>query len=89
MSQVSVSILSPGFSPNPVTVKAGDSIIWTNQTSNSQDATSADGGVTFQTGPLPAGKTSLPITFFDENAGIPYNSTTTPGLRGTVIVSNS
>jgi plastocyanin len=86
MSQVVVKITQAAFSPDPVIIHPGDLIVWTNQSGNPQDATSTDGGVTFQTGPLPAGATSLPITFSNPSLGIPYASTRSAVLRGKVIV---
>lgn len=88
MSQLAISILPTQFDPDPARITSGSSIVWINKTSVTQDATSSDDGLTFQTGPIPPGQSSLPITFDDGIAEIPYLSTTTPALRGTVIVSN-
>jgi plastocyanin len=86
MSQQTVTITNNGFSPSPVTVDVGDFIAWINQNDSVQDATSSDGGITFQTGPIQPGGTSLPITF--SNPGrIGYGSTTNPALAGIVIVT--
>lgn len=88
MSTNNALITNAGFAPDPVEIQTGDMIVWTNQTSALQDATSADGGLTFQTGPLPSGSSSLPITFADPGS-IAYRSTQNPSLQGTVVVAGS
>jgi len=81
MARLIVNILDTGFSPDPATVSPGDSIVWNNPTTQPQDAT----GVTFATGPIPAGSASLPIAFPVADPGQPYRSST--GLQGTVVVA--
>jgi plastocyanin len=88
MSGTNVLITNAGFAPDPVEIQAGDMIVWTNQTMALQDATSADDGVTFRTGPLPSGSSSLPITLPDPGS-IPYRSSQNPSLQGTVVVAGS
>lgn len=81
MPRTTVTIISTGFSPNPVTIQAGDSIEWANSTQQVQDAT----GATFTTGPIQPGAGSLPISFDFADPNISYISTTT-GFQGSVVV---
>lgn len=80
MPHVTVTILTTGFSPNPVTVHTGDSIEWLNSTNQVEDAT----GQTFTTGPIQPAATSLPISFDFPDPALNYSSST--GLQGTVVV---
>ncbi|SRR6266481_3344308 len=81
MPRTTVTIISTGFSPNPVTIQVGDSIEWANSTQQVQDAT----GATFTTGPIQSGAGSLPISFDFADPNISYTSTTT-GFQGSVVV---
>lgn len=68
MKQVSIRISQPGtggaavLDPNPITIDAGDTVVWTNSTATVQTASSRDGGQTFTTGAVQPGANSLPIT---------------------------
>src|SRR5260221_8483705 len=50
----SVSITDAGFEPSSVTIGAGESIQWTNQTGQAQSVTAEDG--LFDSGPIPPGR---------------------------------
>ncbi len=83
MNQETVTITTT-LDPDPVTITAGDIVVWTNNTSTVQTASSDDGGQTFTTGPVQAGASSLPIT-------VPSSTTYTvspAGLNGTVTVNS-
>jgi hypothetical protein len=80
MPRTTVTIFTTGFSPNPVTINAGDSVDWLNSTNVVQDAT----GDTFTTGPIQPASSSMPLSFDFADPGLNYTSTT--GLSGTVIV---
>src|SRR6266436_5394069 len=75
MPRTTVTIISTGFSPNPVTIQVGDSIEWANSTQQVQDATGA----------IQSGAGSLPISFDFADPNISYTSTTT-GFQGSVVV---
>ncbi len=70
------------FSPNPGPVKVGQKVAWHNADSIAHTAT----GSGFDTGVIPAGATSTPITF--STAGdIPYHCSIHPSMVGTLSVT--
>ncbi len=77
-----VTIQNFAFSPATITVKAGDSVTWTNQDSAGHSATADDNS--FDTGVLPQGQ-SKSITF--SKAGTyTYHCSVHPNMKATVIV---
>jgi plastocyanin len=85
MAQVTVTIAEMSYSPDPIEIKKGDTVVWSNQDGPPHTATADDGS--FNTGRIPAGKSSKPITF--NTAGkVPYHCTIHgPSMSGTVQVS--
>src|SRR5437870_4961901 len=76
----------------PVTIKAGDSVIWMNNDDMPHTATSTDGsGQQFDTGILQPGDSSEPILFLKESGqeGFPYTCNVHDGMKGTLIVASS
>jgi plastocyanin len=71
------------FSPNPTSMKVGQSVAWMNSDTIAHDAT--QDAARFQTGTLNAGATSAPITM--STAGtFTYHCTIHPGMVGTLVV---
>src|SRR5207253_5608210 len=72
------------FSPNPITIKVGDTVTWTNNGSVTHTSTSNTGA--WDTGPIGSGATSSAVSF--NSAGtFPYHCAIHPSMTGTVIVS--
>jgi plastocyanin len=86
--QGAVSKTTDAYDPNPVQVKAGDTMTWTNNDSTPHTATSGSNAKpdgTFDSSTLVQGK-SFSFTF--EKAGeYPYFCTLHPNMAGTVSVS--
>jgi plastocyanin len=75
---------------NPVTIDAGDSVIWFNADDMPHTATSTEASAqSFDTGILAPGAASEPIVFLQTSgdAGFPYSCGIHPRMSGTVIVS--
>jgi plastocyanin len=70
------------FSPNPAAVKAGQTVAWRNADSISHTAT----GTGFDTGTIPGGTTSAPITF-TATGNLDYHCTIHPSMVGTLSVT--
>jgi plastocyanin len=71
------------YTPNPATVRVGQTVAWQNTDSTAHDATQ-DGG-RFATPTVNAGATSTPITM--STAGtFTYHCTIHPGMVGTITV---
>jgi plastocyanin len=74
---------SSSYSPNPTTMRVGQSVAWHNADTTAHDSTQDNGR--FQTGTLAAGATSAPITM--STAGtFTYHCTIHPGMIGTITV---
>ena len=72
------------FSPNPISIKVGDTVTWTNNGSVTHTSTSNTGA--WDTGPIGSGATSSAVSF--NSAGtFPYHCAIHPSMTGTVIVS--
>jgi len=90
MKQVSVRINQPGaggatvLDPDPITIAAGDVVVWTNNTATVQTASSSDAGQTFTTGAVQPGANSLPITV---PASTSY-AVAPAGVNGNITVSS-
>jgi len=85
MAQVTVTIEDMSYSPDPVEIKKGDTVVWTNQDDSPHTATANDRS--FDTGRVPAGKSSKPIAF-NKAGKVPYHCTVHgPSMSGTVQVS--
>lgn len=70
------------FSPNPAAVKVGQTVAWRNADSISHTAT----GTGFDTGTIPSGRTSAPITF-TAAGNLDYHCTIHPSMVGTLSVT--
>ncbi len=71
------------YSPNPTTMRVGQTVAWKNNDSTAHDAT--QDASRFQTGTINAGATSAPITM--STAGtFAYHCTIHPGMVGTLVV---
>ncbi len=82
-SASAVSISSAGFQPNPLQVKVGTTVTWTNTDSAAHTVTSDSGA--FDSGPINAGGT---FSFTFSQAGtFPYHSTGDASLTGSVTVT--
>jgi plastocyanin len=86
-ADVTASILgqfgSQSFTPNPVSMKVGQTIAWRNTDSIGHTATGDNGG--FNTGTLASGATSTPIAM--PTAGtFTYHCSIHPGMIGTIVV---
>ena len=73
------------FSPNLASVKAGQTVSWKNNGGTTHTATQDDGG--FDTGPIPDGATSTPITMKDSGT-LSYHCAYHPSMVGTVNVGS-
>ena len=72
------------FSPNPITIKVGDTVSWTNNGSVTHTATSNTGA--WDTGPIASGATSTAVSF-NTTGSFAYHCAIHPSMTGTVIVS--
>jgi len=76
---------APGcFSPNPIAIKVGDTVTWTNNASVTHTSTSNTGA--WNTGSLAPGATSAAVTFTSAGT-FAYHCAIHPSMTGTVIVS--
>jgi plastocyanin len=76
---------SNSYNPNPVEVKVGETVTWTNDDSVIHTTTSTDG--TFDSGIMRNGQ-SFSYTF-DTPGEYPYYCTLHPNMVGTVVVTES
>jgi plastocyanin len=58
-----VAIKSLKFDPKKLEVRAGDSVVWTNESKTKHTATSDDDSETFDTGEIEPDRSSKPVTF--------------------------
>src|SRR5213596_4430324 len=72
------------FSPNPITIKVGDTVTWTNNGSVAHTATSNTGA--WDTGPIASGASSSAVSF-NTTGSFAYHCAIHPSMTGTVIVS--
>lgn len=84
MAQVTVTISNMTFNPDPVQVKAGDTVVWSNQDRMAHTATADDGS--FDTGKIAPKATSKPIRF-GKAGDVPYHCEIHPSMTGTVQIS--
>jgi plastocyanin len=71
------------YSPNPTTMRVGQSVAWKNNDSTTHDAT--QDASRFASGTINAGATSTPLTM--SSAGtFTYHCTIHPGMVGTLVV---
>lgn len=73
------------FSPNPATVKAGQTVAWKNNDGTTHTATQDSGA--FDTGSIAGGATSAPITMGAAGT-LNYHCTIHPSMAGSVSVTN-
>jgi plastocyanin len=86
-ADVTISIVgdrtTQSFSPNPTTMRVGQTVAWMNNDTTAHDAT--QDASRFATGTLNAGATSAPVTM--STAGtFTYHCTIHPGMVGTLVV---
>lgn len=72
------------FSPNPTTMRVGQSVAWKNNDSTTHNALE-DAGGRFASGNLSAGATSTPQTMSAAGT-FTYHCTIHPGMIGTLVV---
>ena len=84
-NQIPVRIQNMNYSPDPVTVNAGDSIVWTNYDNDWHTAT-ADDGSSFDTKKLNPGDSSTPQLISGAARDISYGCQNHPSMSGTVSV---
>jgi plastocyanin len=72
------------FTPNPIRIKVGDTVTWTNSSGITHTSTSDSGA--WDTGDVPNGATSAAVTFSVQGS-FSYHCTIHPTMTGTVIVS--
>jgi len=77
-----VTIQNYAFSPATITIKAGDSVTWTNQDSVGHSATADD--TSWDTGILPQGQSKA--IAFSKPGTYTYHCSVHPMMKGTVIV---
>lgn len=81
MATHEVKIEDMEFSPTPVAIQKGDSVVWKNVDSMTHTATADD--KKWDTGKIPAGQSSKPITF--AAAGVsPYHCEIHKMMKGVV-----
>jgi len=76
------TLTSTAYAPNPVTIAAGGTVMWTNNDTTSHTATAADG--TWNSGTLAPGATFSRT--FPTAGSFPYACTIHPGMVATVTV---
>ena len=86
-ADVTISMLgdrgNQSYSPNPTTMRVGQTVAWKNTDTTAHDAT--QDASRFQTGTVSAGATSTPITM--STAGtFTYHCTIHPGMVGSIVV---
>lgn len=81
-SSTEVTIENFSYSPATITIKAGDTVTWTNNDSVAHTATADD--ESFDTGLLEKGQ-STSVTF-DTPGTYTYHCTPHPNMKGTVVV---
>jgi plastocyanin len=69
----------------PLTIQAGDTVVRENKDRVTPSAISADGGRTFDTGLIPPGGKSQPVTF-PRAKTVKYVCAPHPRMRGTSVV---
>jgi plastocyanin len=79
---VKVTIQKMKFSPAAVSVRAGDTVTWTNNDQHDHTVDAADGS--FTSGTISPGETFS--RQFTKAAAVPYTCTLHPRMRGTVTV---
>jgi plastocyanin len=86
-ADVTITILgnrgNQSYSPNPQTVRVGQTVAWRNSDSSTHTATQDSAG--FNTGNIAGGATSSPITMSAAGT-FPYHCTLHPGMIGTITV---
>ncbi|MHB8572182.1 MAG: cupredoxin domain-containing protein [Candidatus Dormibacteria bacterium] len=85
-SQSTVTIAQYAYTPNPITIQAGDSIVWRNSDSVAHTATQDSSG--FDTGTIAAGQSSAPIQFNTAGTFL-YHCTFHAQMHGSISVQGS
>jgi plastocyanin len=75
------------FAPNPASVKAGQTVAWKNNDSTTHTATQ-DGGGGFDTGAIPSGATSAPVTISAAGT-LNYHCSYHPSMVGSLTVAST
>jgi plastocyanin len=81
-ADASVSIKDLKFSPATVTIKSGQTVMWTNNDDRDHNVTADDGS--FKSGNLGAGKSFR--NTFSQKGTFPYRCTYHPRMRGSIVV---
>lgn len=70
MAQHTVNMQDMAYDPDPVNIKVGDTIVWSNEDNMNHTATADNGS--FDTGMVPKKTKSKPITF-SKAGSVPYH----------------
>jgi plastocyanin len=81
MATHEVKIEDMSFDPTPIEIKQGDSVVWKNEDSMAHTATADD--KKWDTGKIPPGQSSKPITFAASGAS-PYHCEIHRMMKGVV-----
>jgi plastocyanin len=90
MTQHTVRMLaSKQYDPTPLPIRVGDEVIWHND-GGTHNAAGSNGVRPFDTGDVPVGTDSAPVSFpvASGKAGFEYSCTNHhPNMKGTIIVT--
>lgn len=81
-----VTIKSLMFDPKTLEIRAGDSVVWTNDSRTTHAATSDDDGKTFDTNDIEPGKSSKAVKFEKEGEFKYHCKVHGKTMSGTVVV---
>lgn len=83
---VTVAIKSLKFDPKKLEVRAGDSVVWANESKTKHTATSDDDGKTFDSGEIEPDRSSKPVTFEREGEFRYHCKVHGKSMSGTIVV---
>ena len=83
---VTVTMKSLSYDPKKVEVRAGDSVVWKNESRTKHTATSDDDGKTFDTEEIEPGKSSKPVKFEKEGEFKYHCKVHGKSMSGTIVV---
>jgi plastocyanin len=83
-AKVDITIQGFAFSPADITVKAGTTVVWTNQDSASHTVVADDGG--WKSGGMAKGESFSRV--FDTPGTYPYHCGIHPNMKGTITVTS-
>jgi plastocyanin len=83
---ITIKMKSLSFEPKKLEIRAGDSVIWTNESRTTHTATSDDDRKTFDTGDVKPGQSSKALTFDREGEFKYHCKVHGKSMSGTIIV---